>query len=198
MKKSDDDYEEPDIAREEIACFKHFWHAGLDRDRGLRRASNSNMAKAKKQPAKKKKKGRPSYVNPIIWRYNLRVGAPRDPVTRVQLWFEGRRSLMISDDEDDDDIKIVDGPPATPSSLASHQPQQPLHQPLISSVFTPLSALGSRLPRTVALRQPARRTQMSYLFGAKVEPGCGNVHTLVLLSVEWGRAWDGLNFPVDI
>ncbi|KAJ6614397.1 hypothetical protein B0H10DRAFT_153394 [Mycena sp. CBHHK59/15] len=84
---------------------------------------------------------------------------------------------------------------------------------------------------------------MSYLFGAKVEPGRGNVrtpfcyvciclalessfncplcmklmfkppHRVIALedltaalypnmpdntAVEWGRAWDGLNFPVDI
>ncbi|KAJ6586623.1 hypothetical protein B0H10DRAFT_1961676, partial [Mycena sp. CBHHK59/15] len=207
-------------------------------------ASNSNMAKAKKQPAKKKKKGRPSYVQPESWSTQ---GPSHQGPTLVKIIMTGpglkeEDPLMILDDEDDDDIKIVEGPPATLSSLASRQPQQPLHQPLISSVFTPLSALGSRLPRMVALRQPARRTQMSYLFGAKVEPGCGNVHTLVLLcvymsclgiklqlpsvhkthvqtssscyrprgfdglypnmpdntAVEWGRAWDGLNFPVDI
>ncbi|KAJ6613034.1 hypothetical protein B0H10DRAFT_1951832 [Mycena sp. CBHHK59/15] len=169
--------------------------------------------------------------------------------------------LMILDDEDDNDIEIVDGPPATPSSSASHQPQQPLHQPLISSVFTPLSALGSGMPRMVVLQAKdvlvggititgdrvcnnlLDGLECPICFGLKLNPVVATCthsfcyvciclalessfncplcmkltfkppHRVIPLedlmaalypnmpdntAVEWGRAWDGLNFPVNI
>ncbi|KAJ7430615.1 hypothetical protein B0H11DRAFT_2134874 [Mycena galericulata] len=110
------------------------------------------MAKSKRVTVAKKKKKRPcpSHVNPPIgWRWDLRVGAPRNPrtgsPTLVQMkltapGLEQADPMVISDTEDSDNN-------SGPSGSSSHSAQQ-----LITNALPRAADPGSRILRSIPLR----------------------------------------------
>ncbi|KAJ7615269.1 hypothetical protein DFH06DRAFT_1193644 [Mycena polygramma] len=109
------------------------------------------QSKSVKKTPKKKIRYKGHINPPIGWRFDLRLGARRNPRTgspalvKIEMTSPGLKlddPLILSDDEEDDDIVVLDQPSASHSSSTSTQPS-------ISSVF---ASVGSRLSRPVPLQ----------------------------------------------